>query len=145
MLTDDDIVDLRLLAGRHGRQQFQASTPVRRPRRSKPRRTTCISATRSARTAELLERFAILGDVPILDAQFGHPAPTDTCTDAAGDPRVCATDFALMYDGVVDFPEWILNPLSFVNAVAGFQYVHGTYLAPNGDDAGHRDAVRLHA
>ena len=80
------------------------------------------------------ERFAILGNVPILDAQFGDPAPTDTCTDAAGGPRVCATDFALMYDGVVDFPEWILNPLSFVNAVAGFQYVHGTYLAPNGDD-----------
>jgi hypothetical protein len=80
------------------------------------------------------ERFAILGNVPILDAQFGDPAPTDTCTDAAGNPRVCATDFALMYDGVVDFPEWILNPLALVNAVAGFQYVHGTYLAPNGDD-----------
>ena len=80
------------------------------------------------------ERFAILGNVPILDAQFGDPAPTDTCTDETGDPRVCATDFALMYDGVVDFPEWILNPLALVNAVAGFQYVHGTYLAPNGDD-----------
>ena len=39
-----------------------------------------------------------------------------------------------MYDGVVDFPEWILNPIALVNAAAGFQYVHGTYLAPNGDD-----------
>jgi hypothetical protein len=39
-----------------------------------------------------------------------------------------------MYDGVVDFPEWILNPIAIVNAAAGFEYVHGTYLAPNGDD-----------
>jgi pimeloyl-ACP methyl ester carboxylesterase len=81
------------------------------------------------------ERFAFLGNVPILDAQFGDPSPTDTCTDAAGELRTCATDFALQYDGVVDFPQWLLNPLALANAVAGFQYVHGTYLAPNGDDA----------
>jgi len=43
-------------------------------------------------------------------------------------------DFALQYDGVVDFPQWLLNPVALLNAVAGFQYVHGTYLAPNGDD-----------
>ena len=80
------------------------------------------------------ERLAYLGNVPILDAQFGDPSPTDTCTDENGALRTCATDFALMYDGVVDFPEWLLNVPALLNAVAGFQYVHGTYLAPNGDD-----------
>ena len=81
----------------------------------------------------LFERFAILGTVPILDATFGRPTSTDTCST---DPNVpaCATDTALMYDGVVDFPEWILNPVSVANAVAGFAYIHGTYLAPDGDD-----------
>ncbi|WP_123029339.1 PE-PPE domain-containing protein [Mycolicibacterium stellerae] len=80
------------------------------------------------------ERLAFLGNVPILDAQFGDPSPTDTCTDEKGALRTCATDFALQYDGVADFPQWLLNPLAVANAVAGFQYVHGTYLAPNGDD-----------
>ena len=80
------------------------------------------------------ERLAFLGNVPILDAQFGDPSPTDTCTDEAGHLRTCATDFALQYDGVVDFPQWLLNPVALANAVAGFQYVHGPYLAPNGDD-----------
>jgi hypothetical protein len=77
------------------------------------------------------ERFAFLGNVPILDAQFGDPSPTDTCN---GGDRVCTTDFALQYDGVVDFPQWLANPVADLNAVAGFAYVHGTYLAPNGDD-----------
>ncbi len=39
-----------------------------------------------------------------------------------------------MYDGVADFPQWLANPVAVLNAVAGFQYIHGTYLAPNGDD-----------
>ncbi|MDT5003100.1 MAG: hypothetical protein QOJ24_276 [Mycobacterium sp.] len=77
------------------------------------------------------ERLAFLGNVPILDAQFGDPSPTDTCNGGA---RICTTDFALMYDGVADFPQWLANPVAVLNAVAGFQYIHGTYLAPNGDD-----------
>ena len=77
------------------------------------------------------ERFAVLGTVPILDATFGNPTPTDTCLHSDGSP--CATDVALQYDGVVDSPQWILNPLAVGNALAGFQYVHGTYLAPDGD------------
>jgi len=77
------------------------------------------------------ERFAILGTVPVLDATFGNPTPTDTCEHSNGDP--CATDVALQYDGVVDFPQYLL-PLATLNAIAGFAYVHGTYLAPNGDD-----------
>jgi hypothetical protein len=78
------------------------------------------------------ERFAFLGNVPILDAQFGQPSSTDTCD---GGNRICATDFALQYDGVADFPQWLANPVAVLNAVAGFQYIHGTYLAPDGDDA----------
>jgi hypothetical protein len=80
------------------------------------------------------ERFAFLGNVPILDAQFGDPAPTDTCVDDSGKLRTCATDLALQYDGVADFPQWLANPLAVANAVAGFAYIHGTYLAPDADD-----------
>jgi hypothetical protein len=80
----------------------------------------------------VFERLAMLGTVPVLDATFGNPTPTDTCEHTDGSP--CATDFALQYDGVVDAPEWILNPLALGNALAGFQYVHGTYLSPDGTD-----------
>ena len=31
-------------------------------------------------------------------------------------------------------PQWLLNPVAVAERVAGFQYVHGTYLAPDGDD-----------
>jgi hypothetical protein len=77
------------------------------------------------------ERFGFLGNVPILDARFGQPASTDTCDEGY---RICATDFALQYDGVADFPQWLLNPVAFTNAAAGFVYIHGTYLAPDGDE-----------
>lgn len=73
----------------------------------------------------LFERLAFLGHVPILDATFGMPAPTDTCD------HICATDIAFRYDGVADFPLYPLNALAVLNAIAGFWYVHGTYLAPN--------------
>ncbi len=81
----------------------------------------------------VFERLAFLGTVPILDATFGNPTPTNTCERTNGDP--CATDFALQYDGVVDSPQWLLNPLAVGNALAGFEYVHGTYLAPDDGDA----------
>lgn len=73
----------------------------------------------------LFERLAFLGHVPILDATFGLPAPTDTCD------HICATDIAFRYDGVADFPLYPLNALAVLNAIAGFWYIHGTYLAPN--------------
>ncbi|WNG93959.1 PE-PPE domain-containing protein [Mycobacterium sp. ITM-2016-00318] len=82
-------------------------------------------------TGGFFERLAFLGNVPILDAQFGNPSPTDSCDD--GD-RICTTDFALQYDGVADFPQWLANPVAVGNAIAGFQYIHGTYLAPSSDD-----------
>ena len=75
----------------------------------------------------LFERLAFLGHVPILDATFGLPAPTDTCD------HICATDIAFRYDGVADFPRYPLNALAVLNAIAGFWYIHGTYLAPNED------------
>lgn len=74
----------------------------------------------------LFERLAFLGHVPILDATFGLPAPTNTCTDR------CATDIAFQYDGVADFPLYPLNALATLNALAGFWYIHGTYLSPDG-------------
>ncbi len=81
----------------------------------------------------VFERLAFLGTVPILDATFGNPSQTDTCQHTDGTP--CATDFALQYDGVVDSPQWLLNPLAVGNALAGFAYVHGTYLSPDDGDA----------
>ncbi len=74
----------------------------------------------------LFERLAFLGHVPILDATFGLPAPTKTCTTR------CATDIAFEYDGVADFPLYPLNALATLNALAGFWYIHGTYLSPDG-------------
>ncbi len=81
----------------------------------------------------VFERLAFLGTVPILDATFGNPTPTDTCLGANNAP--CATDVALQYDGVVDSPQWLLNPLAVGNALAGFAYVHGTYLSPDDGEA----------
>lgn len=73
----------------------------------------------------LFERLAFLGHVPILDVTFGLPAPTNTCD------HICATDISFRYGGVSDFPIYPLNALAVLNAIAGFVYVHGTYLAPN--------------
>jgi hypothetical protein len=76
----------------------------------------------------LFERLAMLGTVPILDATFGQPAPTDTTVL----PAVNTTDIAFQYDGVADFPANPLNVLADLNALAGFWYIHGNYLSPRG-------------
>jgi len=73
----------------------------------------------------LFERLAWLGTVPILDATFGQPTPTDT--------PFLTHDIALQYDAVADSPRYLFNPLALLNALAGFVYIHGTYLDPNGD------------
>lgn len=75
----------------------------------------------------LFERLALLGTVPILDATFGQPAPTDT--------GIATTDIAFQYDGVPDFPLYPINLLADLNALAGFAYIHTTYLSPKGSDA----------
>jgi hypothetical protein len=72
----------------------------------------------------IFERLAILGTVPILDATFGLPTPTNT--------GIATTDIAFQYDGVADFPEYPIDVLADLNAIAGFAYIHGTYLEPNG-------------
>jgi PE-PPE domain len=71
----------------------------------------------------IFERFAFLGTVPILDATFGNPTPTNT--------GIATTDIAFQYDGVSDFPEYPIDVLADLNAIAGFAYIHGTYLTPN--------------
>ena len=72
----------------------------------------------------LFERLAMFGTVPILDATFGQPTPTDTA--------MSTVDIAFQYDGVADFPLYWINLLADLNAVAGFWYTHGSYLAPDG-------------
>jgi hypothetical protein len=72
----------------------------------------------------LFERLAMFGTVPILDATFGLPTPTDT--------DMSTVDIAFQYDGVADFPLYPLNLLATLNAAAGFWYIHGGYLAPDG-------------
>ncbi|MDF0530479.1 PE-PPE domain-containing protein [Tsukamurella sp. 8F] len=76
----------------------------------------------------LFERLAALGTVPILDATFGRSTPTDTSG------TVNTTDVAFQYDGVADFPTYPGNLLATANAIAGFWYIHGEYLAPRGTD-----------
>lgn len=77
----------------------------------------------------LFSRPSFLGHIPILDVTFGPGTPTNTST------TVNTTDVAFQYDGVADFPRYPLNPLATANAIAGFWYVHGKYLAPKADDA----------
>lgn len=71
----------------------------------------------------LFERLAMFGTVPILDATFGLPTPTNT--------EMSTVDIAFEYDGVADFPLYPINLLAVLNATAGFWYTHGSYLAPN--------------
>ena len=72
----------------------------------------------------LFDRLALFGTVPILDATFGLPTPTNT--------DMSTVDIAFEYDGVADFPLYPINLLADLNAVAGFWYTHGSYLAPDG-------------
>ena len=67
-------------------------------------------------------RFGFLGRIPILDATLGLATPTDT---------IPMYDIAMEYDGVSDFPLYPIDLLSVFNAIAGFAYIHGTYLEPN--------------
>lgn len=71
----------------------------------------------------LFERLAMFGTVPILDATFGLPTPTNT--------EMSTVDIAFEYDGVADFPLYPINLLAVLNATAGFWYTHGSYLAPD--------------
>lgn len=70
----------------------------------------------------LLERFDVpLGSnpsIPSLGITFGHPTPDLYPTDV----------YTLEYDGFADFPQYTLNPLAVLNAMAGMVLEHFTYL-----------------
>jgi PE-PPE domain len=61
--------------------------------------------------------------IPIFNASFDGPSPTDTGYQGA--------DIAFYYDGIADFPTYPLNLLATVNAFFGFLTIHPTYPAPN--------------
>ncbi|KUI44985.1 hypothetical protein AU197_12035 [Mycobacterium sp. IS-1590] len=71
----------------------------------------------------ILSRFGILGRIPILDVTTGQPTPTDTEFETE--------DWAIRWEGIADFPQYLLNPLAVINSLMGFYYDHGTYLAKN--------------
>ncbi|MFI5509180.1 PE-PPE domain-containing protein [Mycobacterium sp. NPDC051804] len=73
----------------------------------------------------ILSRFGILGTIPIIDVTTGQPTPTDT--------GFKTEDWAIRWEGIADFPQYLLNPLAVANSLLGFYYDHGTYLAINED------------
>lgn len=64
------------------------------------------------------ERFAGLY-VPILGVSFDGATPSDTPYQV--------TEVAHEYDGISDFPVYVLNPLADINAVMGMAFVHAFY------------------
>lgn len=60
--------------------------------------------------------------VPIVEFPFGPAMPTDT--------GIKTTDIAMKWDIIADAPLYVTNPLAMINAILGFQYVHGTYPYP---------------
>jgi len=76
----------------------------------------------------LFTRLGFLGTIPFLDATTGQPTPTDT--------GIQTTDYAFQYDGVSDFPLYLSNPLAVVNALFGFDDIHGEYLNPTSTHPG---------
>ncbi|KUH95729.1 PE-PPE domain-containing protein [Mycobacterium sp. IS-3022] len=75
----------------------------------------------------ILSRFGILGTIPILDVTTGQPTPTGPL------PGFKTEDWAIRWEGIADFPQYLLNPLAVANSLLGFYYDHGTYLAINED------------
>ena len=72
----------------------------------------------------ILERFNLPQDpnptIPSLDLTFSGAAPADT--------GIPSTIYTLEYDGFADFPQYPINFLSDLNAVAGMAIVHGQYI-----------------
>ncbi|MGH3959003.1 PE-PPE domain-containing protein [Mycobacterium sp.] len=72
----------------------------------------------------VLERFEGFQD-PSLGLNFYGATPANDFP---------TTIYSLEYDGFADFPRYPINFLSDLNAVAGIEFVHGTY--PEGGPAG---------
>ena len=70
----------------------------------------------------ILERFAPLGTIPILDLTFYGASPTQTA--GAGQGEITTYDIARQYDGFSDFPTNPLFVLSDINAAVGIVLVH---------------------
>lgn len=79
-------------------------------------------------------RLSFFGYVPIWDVTYGHATPTDLGADCTDGVTPCSTtDIALQYDGVADFPNYVLNATAMLNSAIALFTVHPTYLAPNGN------------
>ena len=57
--------------------------------------------------------------VPIIDMSFDGATPSDT--------PYKVTEVAHEYDGISDFPVYVLNPLADINALMGMAFVHAFY------------------
>jgi len=74
----------------------------------------------------LWTRLSFLPTIPILNITFGPTLPTNI--------GIKSTNYSFEYDPVGDAPLYLLDPLTLLNALAAFQYVHGNYLVPNSND-----------
>lgn len=70
----------------------------------------------------LWSRLSFLPTIPILDISFGPQLPTS---------GIKSTNYSFEYDPVGDAPQYWGNPVTMLNALAAFEYVHGYYLVPN--------------
>jgi pimeloyl-ACP methyl ester carboxylesterase len=71
----------------------------------------------------LWSRLSFLRYIPLLNVSFGPQLPTNI--------GVKSTNYSFEYDPVGDAPQYWGNPLAVLNALMGFEYVHGYYLDPN--------------
>jgi hypothetical protein len=70
----------------------------------------------------LWSRLSGVPPIPFFDISFNPQLPTDGFT---------SMNYAFEYDPVGDAPEFWGNPVTMLNALAAFEYVHGYYLSPN--------------
>lgn len=75
----------------------------------------------------ILQRFKGLY-IPLLGVTFDGATPTDSCDET--ECRYPTADISRQFDGWSDFPNYPLNLVSTLNAVAGILVVHGAYFDP---------------
>ncbi len=122
--------DLRLLAGRHRREHIQAAHP-QPVGYDGPETNYFFIGDPQRPSGGFFERLAFLGNVPILDAHSVNrhrPTPatsgSDLCHRLRADVRRRRRLPAVACQ----------SRSRSLNAIAGFQYIHGTYLAPDSDE-----------